>query len=200
MLSPVRRIPAQTSSSFILRTGESLLVTDPEGQQVSDLFCVSLENPTETLSAGRSIDENETIRLTTGHVLFSHLGNPMLEIELDTCGVHDFLVTPCSLKMFHQLMGSTEHHPSCSENLAQALGIHGIPEHSISTAFNIFMNVEVNSNGRIEIKKPKSVAGDSIRFRARMDLIVALTACSHEGTNAGRCKPIDFQIIGTCDV
>ena len=41
---------------------------------------------------------------------------------------------------------------------------------------------------------PKSRAGDFISFRAHMDLIVALTACSHEATNAGTLKDIGYQI------
>ena len=57
------------------------------------------------------------------------------------------------------------------------------------------MNVTVASSGAIQIAPPQSRAGASILMQARMDLFVGLTACSHEGTNAGVCKPIQYQVL-----
>ena len=188
-------ISPQTGAGFSLQAGDLLRVIDLEGEQVSDLFCFSAADPRDALSSGRSIDYNDSTLLTKGHKLFAHSGKVMFEILEDSCGVHDFLVTPCSLQMFQMLDPACEYHPSCQENLAKAFAPHGKSEFDLGSTFNIFMNVPVAADGSIKVKTPLSKAGDSILLKAKMDLIVGLTACSDEGTNNGRCKPIEYQII-----
>lgn len=60
------RIPPQ-SGAFELKKGEGLRVTDPDGQQVSDLFAFKLGDLACSLSFGRSIDCASRLTLTTGH-------------------------------------------------------------------------------------------------------------------------------------
>ncbi|RZA04482.1 MAG: urea carboxylase-associated family protein [Proteobacteria bacterium] len=188
-------IAPQTGAGFRLKKGERLRVTDPNGEQVSDLFCFSDGPAPVPLSSGRSIDYADTMLFTKGHHLYSYAGIPMLEILEDSCGRHDFLVTPCSLHMFQMLGGNDEYHPSCQENLEKALSPFGLDVRQIGTTFNIFMNIPFKPDGSIRVEKPLSKAGDYILFEAKMDLIVGLTACSDEGTNNGSCKPISYEII-----
>jgi uncharacterized protein len=194
--APLRtaQIAAQTGTAFELRFGEELVIVDRLGMQVADLFCFPKDDLRDGLSSGRTIDYNETIALTTGHVLHANSGRRLMRIIEDTCGRHDFLVTPCSLQMFQMIAKDTAHHPSCFENLATALSLYGIDAHQITTTLNVFMNVEVAPNGRISVLAPTSRAGDRMRLEAEVDLIVGLTACSDEGSNGGVCKPIDFEI------
>ncbi len=189
------RITAQSGVSFRLSQGQILEVQDPFGEQVSDLFCIDSENHEDILSSGRSIDYNDTIQLTTGHTLFGHSGLPMLKIIADTCGVHDFMVTPCSLQMFKMLDPTCREHPSCEANLLNSFAAFGIHRQFIPSTFNIFMNVPVQPSGAIRVMPPRSKAGDRIAFSCERDLIVSLTACSDEGTNRGLCKPIDYRIV-----
>ena len=57
------------------------------------------------------------------------------------------------------------------------------------------MNVPVDgATGRLEVLPPVSKAGDHIRFRAEMDLLVGLTACSALASNGGSFKPIHYRI------
>ncbi|MBC7370080.1 MAG: urea carboxylase-associated family protein [Bdellovibrionaceae bacterium] len=188
------RIDIQKGVCFPLLKGQVLKVIDPYGEQVSDLFCFNLHDNAESLSAGRSIDYNDTIYLTTGHKLYSNRSNVLLEILEDRCGRHDFLMTPCSLKMFQIVAQSEDYHPSCHENLALNFAAHKITPDQISTTFNIFMNVQVAAAGEIKIERPLSKSGDFILLKAHTDLLVGLTACSHEETNGGTLKPIDFEI------
>jgi uncharacterized protein YcgI (DUF1989 family) len=120
----------------------------------------------------------------------------MFTIVSDTVGRHDFLLTPCSQRMFEILYRHQGHHPSCLENLCVNLARFGIEPHQISTTFNIFMNVTVDPQGVVTVETPLSRAGDHISLRAEMDLVCGLTACSAEGSNNGTFKPIDFEIIG----
>ncbi|MGB8375987.1 MAG: DUF1989 domain-containing protein, partial [Salegentibacter sp.] len=65
----------------------------------------------------------------------------------------------------------------------------------IPTAFNIFMNVQFQPDGKISVDAPMSKAGDYVLFEAQMELIVGLTACSAEDSNNGSFKPIHYEII-----
>lgn len=188
-------LEAQSGIAFILKKGQLLKVVDPQGKQVSDLFCFQLDDPRESLSSGRSMDYADSIFLKKDDFLFSNRSNKMLKIIQDNCGRHDFLMTPCSLKMFQIVANSPIYHKSCHENLSRAFANFQIEEDFISTTFNIFMNVEVAANGHLKIEAPISRPGDSITFEAQQNLIVGLTACSHEETNAGSCKPILWQIL-----
>jgi uncharacterized protein YcgI (DUF1989 family) len=80
--------------------GQLLKIIDPQGEQVSDLTAFALEDKAEWLSSGRTIDYANTIYLTTGNLLYSNRSRPMLSIVEDTVGRHDFLLTPCSPKLF----------------------------------------------------------------------------------------------------
>lgn len=195
------RIAPSSGTAFRLRRGQRLRVTDPEGEQVSDLMAFADgpdgPNADEWLSSGRTFDYEETIRLTTGHALWSNRSRRMLTIVEDTCGVHDFLLTPCSPEMYTLLYGLPEDHdhPSCLLNLAQHLGPFGMGRDRVPTTFNVFMNVPVRPDGSLSVEPPTSRPGDAITFRAEMDLVVGLTACAAEGTNHGRLKPIDYEVL-----
>ncbi len=190
------RIAPQSGRSFKIQRGQVLRVVDPMGEQVSDLFAFDEYDHGCWLSSGRSLDYASRIYLTTGDILYANNSKPMFTIIEDTVGLHDFLLTPCSQEMFEILYKHKGHHPSCFENLFNSLKEHGITEQQISTAFNIFMNVKVDPQGKITVGVPTSKAGDHIDLRAEMDMVCGLTACSAEGSNNGCFKPIDFTILG----
>lgn len=186
----------QTGTGFHLARGQILTVTDPQGEQVSDLMAFNAADPAEWLSSGRTIDYANTIYLTTGHTLYSNRSRPMFTILEDTVGRHDFLYTPCSPETFEILYDHSGYHPSCFENLSRAFAPFGIVPDRIPTTFNIFMNVTVQPDGELRLDQPLSQAGDRIILRADMDLIVGVTACSAEMSNNYSFKPIDVAISG----
>ncbi len=189
------RIAPQTGYGLELRRGQILRVIDPEGEQVSDVMAFAAGDKAEKLSSGRSIDYNNTIYLTRGHVLYSSRSRPMFTILEDTVGRHDFLLTPCSPETFEILYeGHEGYHPSCLENLTVNLAPFGIVEDDIPTTFNVFMNVAVSSEGELDIGRPLSKAGDYVDLRAEMDLVVGVTACSAEKSNNGSFKPIEIEV------
>jgi uncharacterized protein YcgI (DUF1989 family) len=56
------------------------------------------------------------------------------------------------------------------------------------------MNVPVAADGGLRVAPPVSRAGDFIRLRAEMDLVIGLTACSAYASNGGSFKPIHYEI------
>ena len=189
------RIEPQKGYGLELKRGQILRVIDPEGEQVSDVMAFAAGDKAEKLSSGRSIDYNNTIYLTAGHVLYSSRSRPMFTILEDTVGRHDFLLTPCSPETFEILYeGHEGYHPSCLENLTVNLAPFGIVEDDIPTTFNVFMNVAVSPEGELDIGPPLSRAGDYVDLRAEMDLVVGVTACSAEKSNNGSFKPIEVEV------
>jgi uncharacterized protein YcgI (DUF1989 family) len=192
----------QTGVGFEMEKGQTLRIIDPEGEQVSDVMAFASSgagraDASEWLSSGRTIDYNNTIYHTTGHVLYSNRSNPMFTILEDRVGRHDFLLTPCSPETFEMLYeGHEGYHPSCLENLSRSLGPYGIEGDDIPTTFNAFMNVGVSPSGQIAIGPPHSKPGDFLEVRAEMDLVVGVTACSAEKSNNHAFKPIDLELIG----
>jgi uncharacterized protein len=178
-----------------MQAGQILTVTDPLGGQVADLLAVNAHDVAEMLSSGRTIDYASRLYLTTGDPLYSNRSNVMLDIVEDTVGRHDFLLTPCSREMFRILYKDDNPPPGCHGNLASALAPYGISPDAIPVAFNCFMNVPVDGKtGRVQVLPPRSKAGDYIRFTARMDLIIGLTACSAALSNGGSFKPIEWSV------
>ena len=173
----------QTGVAFTVQKGQIIRVIDVAGGQVSDLVCFARQDIEEYLSSGRTIDYNEKLFLSTGDILYSNRSNPMITVFDDPVGKHDFLFAPCSREMFRLTYGKIEPHPNCLDNLTTALGQYGVKAFQIPTAFNIFMNVEVSTSGKIMVKPPLSKAGDYMDLRAEMDVIVGVTACA-----AGKCN------------
>lgn len=190
------RIPPCSAQTVELATGDELLIIDPEGQQVSDVVAFAREDDAEYLSSGRSLDYAGRLWLTTGDVLYSNRSRPMFTIMEDSCGRHDFTLTPCSKDTFRILYNESEERPGCEGNLVAALAPYSIAVDRIPIAFNVFMHVAVDATtGAFEVLPPLSKAGDFLRLRAEMPLVVAMTACSAGQSNNFRFKPIDFKIV-----
>lgn len=192
---PDTTVPPRSGVGFTINAGDLLTVTDVEGMQVADLLAFSAVDLNEMISSGRTLDYAETIRLTTGHLLYSNRSRPMLEIVADTVGIHDFLLTPCSVHTFRHFYPDEPEHRGCFGNLAVALAPWGVTPDRIPVAFNCFMNVPVDgATGKLTVEPPLSKAGDHIQFRACMDLVIGLTACSALASNGGSFKPIRYRV------
>ncbi len=190
-------IAPRSGVAFEIKRGERLKVIDPEGQQVADLVAFNRKDTLESISSGRSIDYASKLFLGMGDRIYSNRSSVMLDIVEDTVGRHDFLLSPCSAEMFRIIYGDDTPHRGCFGNLAAALAAYGVGPDAIPTAFNVFMNVQVNGDsGVISVEPPLSRAGDFTVFEAHMDLLIGLTACSAGQSNNFAYKPIHYEVIG----
>ena len=188
-------IAPRSGTAFMLSRGQTLTITDPQGEQVADLLAYNADDVREVLSSGRTLDYASRIFLTTGDPLYSNRSQIMMTIVQDSVGRHDFLLTPCSKDTFRIIYEDTDPHRGCFGNLSAALAPYGIGEDDIPVAFNCFMNVAIDANtGELTVRPPLSRAGDSIALRAEMDLVIGLTACSALQSNNGAFKPIAYEI------
>lgn len=188
-------IEKQTGTAFMLKKGQQLKVIDPQGEQVSDMVLFNAADIREKISAGKTMDFEESILITEENFLWSNRSQKMMKILKDTNGRNDFLLAPCSPETFQIMYEKSEYHPSCFENLYTNLKKFGIVPDDIPTAFNVFMNVQFQPDGKLSVEAPQSKAGDYVLLEAKMDLIVGLTACSAEDSNNGTFKPIHYEIF-----
>ena len=188
-------IAAGGGAGFTLKPGERVRIIDLEGGQSGDLVAFSGDG-TQRLSNGRTFDYGGKIFLSTGDVLWSDRSNALMTIVADDVGRHDFLYAPCSIEMYRKQYGVTDYHPNCHDNLCSALRSHGIEPAPMTIAFNFFMNVEIEPDGRLKFAPPKSRPGDSMTLRAETDLVVALTACPAGTCNGNAApKPLAYEIF-----
>lgn len=191
------RLPPQTGLMVSVPAGAVLQIVDPCGQQVADLYLATAQDPEECLSAGRTVDYNNTLYVTAGNQLWSNRSTILATIFEDTVGIHDLTLTPCSQQTFDvlypELQGAP--HPSCFANLCRALGPVGVGPDRIGTTMNVFMDVWTSPDGHLHIDPPPTCPGDLFSIRAEVDLFAGVTACSAEKSNNGHCTPIDIQVM-----
>jgi uncharacterized protein YcgI (DUF1989 family) len=84
----------------------------------------------------------------------------------------------------YEIQYGLRNHSNCSDNLTQALRSAGMEVALLPTPLNVFMNVEIHTDGALSIQPPLTRAGDSIELSAEMDLVVALTACRQASVTA----------------
>lgn len=188
-------IPPRTGTGFHLKKGSRLRVTDIQGEQVSDFFCVLESDHKEYLSSGRTIDYLSRINFKEGDILYSSKSRPLVKIVKNTVPTHDFLLTPCSADTFRIIYGDKNPHHGCEGNLRKAFETLDVDLEAFPPTFNCFMNVPIASDGTLKVLPPSSKAGDYIEFQALEDLLVGLTACSALQSNNFSFKPIGFEIF-----
>jgi uncharacterized protein YcgI (DUF1989 family) len=196
--SPPRILAPQTGAAVRLGCGDVLAIIDTAGGQVADLALFSAADVTESFSTGRTIDYLERIKLRVGDALYSQRSEELAVVTRDDVGVHDMLLAPCSQAMFARRREFG--HASCHANLTTALAPYGIGADAIVATLNVFMDVRVDADGCVTLHPPPSRPGDRLELRALRDLVVGITACSSELTNAGRCKPVSYQIQSAAEL
>lgn len=181
----------QRGAAVTLETGDVLFIGTTEGAQVADLAFFAQADPRDSFSPGRTMDYNERLVPQVGDCLYSHRSTPLATIVRDDTAVHDLLLSPCSEVMFAR-RGEFDHR-SCHSNLSHALRSFGLGPDDVRTTLNVFMDVRIEGN-RIALYPPPNGPQDLFAVRAELPIIVAISSCSSELTNAGRCKPVRYWV------
>lgn len=186
------RIPEKSGGSFSVSEGEKFTVINPEGAQIADLVAFNRHDPMEYFSQSYTRSMNSRLRISTGDILYTVRGNPMLTITHDDCGIHDILYCPCDAQLLECF-----HDPEpggCRENLEIVLEPKGI-DMEMPDTLNIFQKSTVADQTYIDIRPSPAEVDDRVTFEAEMDLIVGVTSCSGSGpANGNNLTPIDVEI------
>lgn len=201
--------PAQACHSVTLPSGEpwlhevkkgqTLRIVDLEGNQAADVIFYNRHDTDEHYSATETILRQGGIYLTTGSVLYSSDGNPMLTLVADTCGRHDTLGGACAAEsntVRYALAKKFMH--SCRDNYMLAIqqSDSGLTKADLVPNVNFFMNVPVTADGQLKFDDGVSGPGKYVELRAEMDLWVLVSNCPqlNNPCNAYNPTPVQFLI------
>jgi uncharacterized protein len=182
--------------AFDVVRSDVVRIVDIEGQQVADVVCFNRHRLEEKFSPPNTLLINGTLRVTVGHALWSDEAGRMFTIVTDTVGLHDVIAGACS-RFTNEVRYGAKDTPNCRDNLARAVAPYGLGWKDVPYAFNVFMNVPIEPDGRVYNAEPASRAGDFIDLRADMDCLVAISNCPQllNACNAFRAKPLRVTVV-----
>ena len=182
----------------VVRRGEKFRIVDLEGNQAVDTLFYNADDTHEHYSAQNTIQAQGCIYLTTGSVLLSNRGRPMLRIEDDTCGRHDTLGGACSSEsntVRYALEKRYMH--SCRDSflLALARHDHGMTKRDLPSNINFFMNVPVTPDGGLRFADGISAAGRHVELVALIDTLVLISNCPQLNNPCNAYNPTPIRVM-----
>jgi uncharacterized protein len=173
-------IPARRGKAARLRKGQRVRVINTTGQQVVDSWAFVAADLDEFMSMEHSRVAIGRIVPQIGDGLVTNRRRPILTfVEDNSGGVHDTLFAACD-RWRYELLGCTEYHDNCTDNLATALAELGLVAPHTPAPLNLFMNIPVLDGGRVEVRPPVSTPGSHVALRAEIDCVVAFSACPQD--------------------
>ena len=187
-------VPAGESRFINVTKGQILQLVDLYGDQVGDFVAYRTDKPDEYLSPAHTCSCLTKLSPEIGDALYSNHRLPLLRIEADDVGHHDFVV-PCCDPERYSVDYDLPDHPSCLAGLQKGLDAFGSdwPLHR-ELAANIFMNNVVTPEGRIETFAPTHGAESAIDLEVLEDLVVGLVACPQDLSPCNNFDPTDMAI------
>ncbi len=170
-------VPARRGQAAWLASGQRIKLINTHGNQVVDTWAFNANDLHEAMSMEHSRSAFEKLIPAVGDTLVSNRRRAMLTIVEDSSpGVHDMLLSACDTERYRRL-GHEGYHDNCTDNLKEALAAIGLAPPAIPSPWNIFENVVITPEGRLEIHPPPVEAGEYIVLRTEMDVVVVFSAC-----------------------
>jgi uncharacterized protein len=196
-------IPARAARAFVVERGQVLRIEMIEGKQVGDCAFFNADDRREVFHVGQSWALNVAAKTGTAKS-FKHFyskpprENVMLTVVEDTVKNHWGNMGGRCSRRWHEITAGDPDHPSCQENLTQALRPFGLTGDDIIDVFNVFMNVELSPDGGFTLKPPSGDKGSYIDLRAEMNILAAISACpgDRSPTNDFKPKALGVKIFG----
>jgi urea carboxylase-associated protein 1 len=191
-------VPAGEPWIGCIEEGQTLRIVDLEGNQAVDTLFFSTADQRERYSAADTIRTQGSLYLTTGSVLRSNVGEPMLTIVADTCGRHDTLGGACSSESNTVRYGQhTRSMHSCRDNflLAIARSSFGLEKRDLTANINFFMNVPVTPEGKLTFEDGISAGGKYVEMRAEMDVICLISNCPQLNNPCNAYNPTPIRLL-----
>ncbi|MEQ4511005.1 urea amidolyase associated protein UAAP2 [Dickeya zeae] len=183
-----------------LEAGQTLRITDLEGNQAADTLFYNADDTAERYSMSDTLRGQGNVFLTTGSVLRSNEDRPMLEIVADTCGRHDTLGGACATESNTVRYDLEKRHMhACRDSWMLAVAQHPeyhLTKRDITHNINFFMNVPVTPDGGLTFADGISAPGKYVEMVAKMNVLVLISNCPqlNNPCNGYNPTPIDIAI------
>ena len=179
-------VPGGGHTSFVLKRGQLLRITDIEGGANVSLLLLNAHEKSERLNLPDTLKCQHTAKLTAGHCLYSDMGRVLAAITADTCGWHDSIGGVLNAAEVAEKYGQGRYQElrngffrNGMDNLLVELGKWDLGLADLLMNLNLFSKVTVDSDGCFHFEAGNSKAGDYIELYAPMDTLVVLTALQH---------------------
>ena len=190
-------VPPYSGRGLSVAAGSIIRVTDVEGAQIGDLFALVQADPNEFLCTARTRVMTRRLFPAVGQQFFTNRYRPILTFLADhSPGVHDSLFACCDPGL-HELLGGGPSHPNCHDNFIGATRALGLEVNNVPGPVNLFQNTPVAPDGTLDAECAPTQPGDSVEFRAELDIYLVLTACSVDtgvDINGGKSTPLRIDI------
>ena len=164
-----------------IEAGQTLRITDLEGNQAADTLFFNGDDTAERYSMSDTLRGQKNVFLSAGSVLRSNLDRPMLTITADTCGRHDTLGGACSCESNTVRYDQEKRHMhSCRDSWMLAVAEKpefGLTRRDITHNINFFMNVPVTHDGGLTFADGISAPGKYVEMVAEMNILVLISNC-----------------------
>lgn len=181
--------------------GRRIRITDVEGMQIGDMFAIARDDHHEFLCPSKTRAVTWKLFPELGEAFYSTRRRPILTyLEDRSPGAHDMFFSPCDLQLFTDL-GVEGYHPNCHDNYLAAAAAAGIGHRFVPDPVNLFQNTPAARDGSnaILMRDTPTKAGDSVTFRAELDIFLILTACSvdqgFEGIAGTASTPLRIEVL-----
>lgn len=189
-------VPAGEPWSHVVRAGQVLRIVDLEGNQAVDTLFYRADDTSERYSAPETVRAQGNIFLTTGSVLRSSEGRPMLTIVADTCGRHDTSGGACSAESNTCRFGHDKKYMhNCRDSFLRELARRGMSKRDLVGNINFFMNVPVTEAGRLDIVDGISRPGAYVELRADMDVLAMISNCPQINNPCNAYNPTPIRLL-----
>jgi urea carboxylase-associated protein 1 len=189
-------VPACSPWSAIVHAGEVLDIIDLHGNQAVDCLLYSAADHAERYSAQATITAARNIFLTTGSVLRTDAGTPLMTVVADDVGNHDTIAGACSQESNTLRYGHhTAHQHACVENFLTAAAAWGLGKRDLVSNINWFMNVPVEPDGTLGIVDGMSAPGKRVSLRAEIDTLVLVSNCPQINNPCNGFAPTPVQMV-----
>lgn len=192
-------VPGSHGRAVRVSAGDSVRVVNTHGTQVVDFWAVRADRPEIAMSMQHSRIRWRNLRPRPGDEMLDEERATLLTLLEDTSpGVHDTVIAACDPFRYAQL-GAAPGHRSCCVNFAEALAELSISRTSpVPAPLNLFMNIPWDLEGNITFEPTVSAPGDSVLFRAEVDVVAIASACPMDivpinGPGGG--TPVDIELV-----
>ena len=179
-------VPGGGHTSFVLKRGQLLRLTDLEGGANVSLMLLNAQEKSERLNLPDTLKCQHTAKLTAGHCLYSDMGRVLAAITADTCGWHDSFGGVLNADEVAEKYGIGRYQElrngffrNGTDNLLVEMGKRNLNLQDLLMVLNLFSRVDVTADGAFAFHSGNSKAGDYIELYAPMDTLVILTALQH---------------------
>jgi urea carboxylase-associated protein 1 len=193
-----RTVAARAAWSAVVAAGDVLTIVDLAGNQAVDCLLYNAADTAERYSAADTVTAQGNIFLTTGSVLRSSQGRPLMTVIADQVGRHDTIGGACSKESNSLRYGHhTVHQHACVENFLAEGARWGLGKRDLVSNINWYMNVPVEADGTLGIVDGLSAPGLTVSLRAEIDTLVLVSNCPQVNNPCNGFDPTPVRMLVT---